>query len=55
MVDLHLGARPIVAGIHVEHHVGPSLRGRGGLTISACVVPGIDTAGCGDEAARADT
>lgn len=53
MVYLHLRARAIVTGIHVEDDIGPSLRGGDSLTIGACIVPCVDAAGRGDEAASA--
>lgn len=55
MIDLHLGSSAIVAGIHVENGVGPGLRGANGLTISAGIVPGVDSTASGDEATSSDS
>jgi hypothetical protein len=51
VVNLHLGAGAVVAGVHVEDDVSPLLRRIVDLAVGAGAVPGIDTAGLRHEAA----
>jgi hypothetical protein len=54
MVDLHLWAAAIVAGIHVEDDIGPGFRSCNGLAIRTGAVPGIDATRVRHEAASID-